>query len=53
MVIVDTPSCCYCKLNVPEGVVCIEHKWGKNHGKMEAGYHCCYTSNKRIAAMVT
>ena len=53
MVIVDPPSCCYYKLNVPHGIITIEHIWGKNHGKMTPGYYCCYCSYKRIAAMIT
>lgn len=32
MVIVDPPSCCYFKLNVPHGIITIEHIWGKNNG---------------------
>jgi hypothetical protein len=53
MVIVDPPSCCYYKLNVPHGIITIEHIWGKNNGQMIPGYYCCYLSYKRIAAMVT
>jgi hypothetical protein len=29
MVIVDPPSCCYYKLNVPHGIVSLEHVWGR------------------------
>ena len=32
MVIVDPPSCCYYKLNVPHGIVTLEHIWGKKNG---------------------
>lgn len=53
MVIVDPPSCCYFKLNVPHGIITIEHIWGKNNGQMNPGYFCCYCSYKRIAAMIT
>lgn len=53
MVIVDPPSCCYLKLNVPHGIITVEHIWGKNHGRMNPGYYCCYCSYKRIAAMIT
>jgi hypothetical protein len=53
MVIVDPPSCCYYKLNVPHGIVTLEHIWGKKNGQMTPGYFCCYCSYKRIAAMIT
>jgi hypothetical protein len=53
MVIVDPPSCCYYKLNVPHGIVTLEHIWGKSNGQMDPGYFCCYCSYKRIAAMIT
>lgn len=53
MVIVDPPCCCYYKLNVPHGIVTLEHIWGKSNGQMIPGYHCCYCSYKRIAAMIT
>jgi hypothetical protein len=53
MVIVDPPSCCYFKLNIPHGIVSIEQKWGKHMGTMAPGYHCCYCSHKRIGAMIT
>lgn len=53
MVIVDPPSCCYYKLNVPHGIVTLEHVWGKKNGQMTPGYFCCYCSYKRIAAMIT
>ena len=29
MIMIDPPSCCYCKLNVPFGIVSLEQKWGK------------------------
>lgn len=53
LVLVDPPSCCYCKLNVPNGIVSIEWKWGKHMGIMDPGYYCCYLSYKRIVAMIT
>ena len=53
MVIVDPPSCCYYKLNVPHGIITLEHIWGKRNGQMTPGYKCCYCSFKRIAAMIT
>jgi hypothetical protein len=53
MVIVTPPSCCYFKLNVPHGIVTLEHVWGKKNGQMTPGYFCCYCSYKRIAAMIT
>ena len=53
MVIVDGPSCCYYKLNIPYGIVSMEQTWGKHTGVMEPGWHCCYCSYKKIAAMIT
>lgn len=53
MVIVDPPSSCYFKLNIPHGIVSLEQVWGKHTGQMTPGYHCCYCSYKRIAAMIT
>ncbi len=53
MVIVDPPSSCYFKLNVPHGIVTLEHIWGRRNGQMTPGYYCCYCSHKRIAAMIT
>lgn len=53
MIIVDPPSCCYFKLNVPHGIVSLEQKWGKHMGMMVPGAHCCYCSYKKIAAMIT
>ena len=53
VVIVDAPCCCYFKLNVPHGIVTLEQNFGKHTGEMEPGYHCCYLSYKKIAAMVT
>jgi hypothetical protein len=53
MVLVDGPSCCYCKLNVPSGIVTLEQKYGKHTGMMDPGYYCCYCSYKRISAMIT
>jgi len=29
MVMVDNPCCCYCKLNVPHGIVSLEQKCGE------------------------
>ena len=53
MIIVDPPSCCYYKLNIPHGIVTLEHIWGRRNGQMTPGYYCCYCSHKRIAAMIT
>jgi hypothetical protein len=53
MVIVTSLSSCYFKLNVPHGIVTLEHVWGKKNGQMTPGYFCCYCSYKRIAAMIT
>lgn len=53
MIIVDPPSSCYCKLNLPHGIVSLEQRWGKFTHMMTPGWHCCYCSYKRIAAMVS
>lgn len=53
MVIVDSACCCYCKLNVPHGIVTLEQRCGKHTGTLEPGYHCCYCTYKRISAMIT
>ena len=53
MIMVDGPSCFYCKLNIPSGIVSLEQKWGRKQGMMEPGWHCCYCSHKRVAAMIT
>eukprot|EP00347_Sterkiella_histriomuscorum_P009605 403340568 len=53
IVLIDAPSSCYCKLNLPHGIVSLEQKWGKSTGMMTPGWHCCYCSHKRVAAMIT
>jgi hypothetical protein len=53
MVLIDGPSCCYCKLNVPNGITSLEQKWGEHKGIMAPGYYCCYSSKGGIAAMIT
>lgn len=53
MVRVNGPSCCYCKLNVPEGVHTLEESCGIHTGLMDPGMYCCYCSYKSIYAMVT
>lgn len=53
MVIPDPISCCKCKLDIPEGMVAIEHSWGKNKGRLDPGCHCCFGSYRRIAAMIS
>mmetsp|Transcript_16164 Transcript_16164/g.11672 ORF Transcript_16164/g.11672 Transcript_16164/m.11672 type:complete len:143 (-) Transcript_16164:759-1187(-) len=53
MVVVDTPCCCYCKLNVPHGIVSLEQNCGEQSAMLEPGYYCCYCSHKRIVAMIT
>lgn len=53
MIIINPPSCCYWKLNIPHGIVSLEQTWGKFSGMMHPGYHPCYCSYKRIAAMIT
>lgn len=53
LVVVDPPSCCYCKLNVPEGVITLGQRWGAHDGIMEPGCHCCVCCHRRIAAMIT
>ena len=53
MVIVKDPCCCYCKVNVPNGVFTLEQKWGIDQGIMQPGFRCCYCNYKRIAVMIT
>jgi len=53
MVLVDSPSCCYYKLNIPHGIITIEKTFGKDTGIMDPGYYCCYCSHKMIGAMIT
>jgi hypothetical protein len=53
MIIINPPSCCYHKLNIPHGIVSLEQVWGRFTGIMNPGYQCCYCSHKRIAAMIT
>ena len=53
MVLVNSPSCCYYKLNVPYGITSLERTCGRDTGLLEPGWHCCYLSYKMIAAMIT
>ena len=53
MIIIEPPSSCYFKLNLPHGIVSLEQSWGKFTQMMEPGWHCCYCSYKRISAMIT
>jgi len=53
MVLVDGPSCCYYKLNVPNGVFTLEQKWGAHNTLMDPGCYCCYLSYKHIPVMIT
>lgn len=53
LVMVDPPSCCYYKLNVPEGVHTLEESCGRYTGVMEPGCYCCYCSYKKISGMIT
>lgn len=47
------PSCCYWKLNIPNGVFCMETKWGKHNGLMEPGCRCCYLAYKKVVVMIS
>ncbi len=55
LVVVVTPPkcCCYCKLNIPSGVVTLGQKWGAHEGTLQPGAKCCYCSHRRIAAIIT
>lgn len=53
MVMVDPPSCCYCKLNVPEGVTTLEENCGKHSGMMEPGCYCCVCACRKISTMIS
>lgn len=55
MILLDSgPSCFYTKLNVPDGMLVLETKWGAHTGLIEAGCHCCYpTCMKQIPVMIS
>jgi hypothetical protein len=53
MVIVNDPSCCYLKLNIPNGMLILEQSCGVDQGIMAPGCRCCYLNYKRIAVMIT
>ena len=53
MVIINDPSCCYTKVNIPNGMHILEQNCGKDMGIMQPGYRCCYCSYKRVAVMIT
>ena len=53
MVRIKGPTCCYFKMNVPEGVHTLEENCGMHTGLKEPGMYCCYCSYKSIYAMVT
>lgn len=52
-IISEQPSCCYFKINIPNGMYALEQKWGAHQGIMEPGFRCCYCSYKKIAVMLT
>lgn len=53
VVLVDQPCCCYCKLDVPSGIVSLEENCGEFQGIIQPGMNCCYCNYKRISAMIT
>jgi len=53
MVIINDPSCCYYKVNIPNGMHILEQNCGVDQGIMAPGFRCCYCNYKRIAVMVT
>jgi hypothetical protein len=54
MILLDTPSCFYTKLNVPDGMLVLETKWGAHSGLMTPGCHCCYPAcMKQIPVMIS
>lgn len=53
MVLVKGPSCCTCKLDVPDGIATIEERNGVFQGLMAPGCHCGVCAHRRIAAMIT
>ena len=46
-------SCWHWKLNVPNGMMCLEQVWGANNGLMEPGCRCCYWCKYEVAAMIS
>jgi len=53
-VLVDNPSCCYCRLDVPSGIVTLKQAWGRHAGVFAPGCHCCVcTCRTTVAAMIT
>ena len=54
MVLLESPSCFYFKLNIPEGMLALETVWGADNGLIEPGCHCCYpTFMKQIPVMIS
>ena len=53
MVLPDGPSCCYFKLNIPNGMMVLEQTWGEHSGLMEPGCYPCYCSYKHIPVMIS
>ena len=52
----SSPSCCYYKLNVPNGVYTLGMRFGADAGVMQPGAHWCYSTclhKGRVAAMIT
>mmetsp|Transcript_4395 Transcript_4395/g.7449 ORF Transcript_4395/g.7449 Transcript_4395/m.7449 type:complete len:384 (-) Transcript_4395:74-1225(-) len=47
------PCCCYCKVNVPNGIYTLQATWGKYDGIMEPGCKCCFFNYKEIKVMIT
>jgi hypothetical protein len=44
MAIVKNQPCCWWKLNIPNGIYTMEQRFGVDHGIMDPGWRCCYTT---------
>lgn len=53
VVLVDNPACCYCKLNVPDGIITLQETYGVFTGILEPGCECCFCGHRQISAMIT
>lgn len=53
MVIIENPSCCWLKVNIPNGVYTVEQNCGVDQGIMEPGFRCFYCSYKNVAVMIS
>ena len=53
MCIINNPSCCWLKVNIPNGMYTLHQVWGVDQGIMEPGCQCCYCSYKTIPVMIS